>query len=114
MNQQRRSVRPRGPLLLSDEAARRGDGDLAVDDPSAAPAVAKGTFTRAEASVAALALRGLTNAEIASRRGSSPRTVANQMASIFRKLGIGSRRELLALEAKSREAKSRVERRAPP
>lgn len=33
---------------------------------------------------------------IARRRGTSPRTVANQIASIFRKHGVGSRAELVA------------------
>jgi DNA-binding NarL/FixJ family response regulator len=51
-------------------------------------------LTPAEAEVAALALDGLSNADIAARRRSSCRTVANQMSSIFRKLGIASRGEL--------------------
>ncbi len=42
---------------------------------------------------------GLSNAEIARRRTASPRTVANQAASIFRKLGLNSRSELCALVA---------------
>jgi DNA-binding NarL/FixJ family response regulator len=40
-------------------------------------------------------LEGLSNAAIAARRRTSERTVANQMASIFRKLDVSSRRELL-------------------
>ena len=51
-------------------------------------------LTPAEAEVAALALIGLSNADIATRRQSSTRTVANQMSSIFRKLDIASRGEL--------------------
>ena len=51
-------------------------------------------LTSAERDVAARALGGLTNREIAVARGSSERTVANQLSSIFRKLGIGSRAEL--------------------
>lgn len=49
-----------------------------------------------EQAVAALALSGCTNAEIARRRGTSERTVANQMASLLRKLGVASRVELAA------------------
>lgn len=51
-------------------------------------------LTKAEAEVAALAIEGKSNAEIAAARDTSVRTVANQMASILRKLGLGSRREL--------------------
>lgn len=50
----------------------------------------------AEREVATLAIEGRTNAEIAQFRGSRPRTVANQMAKIFQKLGVGSRAELAA------------------
>lgn len=39
---------------------------------------------------------GESNDDIARRRGTSPRTVANQIASIFRKHGVGSRAELVA------------------
>lgn len=53
-------------------------------------------LTDAEADVARLAIEGLSNAEIAKRRGTSLRTVANQMASILGKLGMQSRRELAA------------------
>jgi DNA-binding NarL/FixJ family response regulator len=53
-------------------------------------------LTPAERQVALAALSGLCNADIARMRGSSPRTVANQMASIFRKLGVRSRAELAA------------------
>jgi len=52
--------------------------------------------TAAEHAVLGLAAAGLSNAEIAARRGVSPRTVANQMASVFRKLGVHSRSELQA------------------
>lgn len=46
--------------------------------------------------VAALALEGLDNAAIAKRRGTSVRTVAKQLEAIYRRLGVGSRRELMA------------------
>lgn len=54
-------------------------------------------LTEAEQQVALAALAGLSNAEIGRLRGSSPRTVANQLATIFRKLGVSSRAELAAL-----------------
>lgn len=50
----------------------------------------------AETAVVRLALRGLRNAGIAERRGASPRTVRNQLASAYAKLGVGSRGELAA------------------
>jgi DNA-binding CsgD family transcriptional regulator len=52
--------------------------------------------TVAERVVLGLAAAGLSNAEIAERRGVSRRTVANQIASVFRKLGVHSRLELQA------------------
>jgi len=51
-------------------------------------------LTDAELDVAELAARGRTNNEIAAIRGTSVRTIANQMAAILRKMGLGSRREL--------------------
>jgi DNA-binding NarL/FixJ family response regulator len=53
-------------------------------------------LSAAERAVATLVLRGWSNAEIASHRGTTKRTAANQVASIFRKLGIASRAELAA------------------
>jgi DNA-binding CsgD family transcriptional regulator len=53
-------------------------------------------LTKAEREVARMLVLGDTNAEIARRRGSSVHTVANQVASIFRKLGVSTRAELVA------------------
>jgi DNA-binding CsgD family transcriptional regulator len=50
----------------------------------------------AEREVAGRLLDGHDNARIARDRGTSRRTVANQVASIFRKLGLSSRGELCA------------------
>lgn len=54
-------------------------------------------LTRAEREVAQLALSGQSNAEIAASRGTSINTVENQVASVFRKLGVESRAELATL-----------------
>jgi DNA-binding NarL/FixJ family response regulator len=54
------------------------------------------TLTPAERQVVLAVLAGFSNADIAQARGSSPRTVANQLAAIFRKLGVRSRAELAA------------------
>jgi len=50
----------------------------------------------AERDVAMRLLGGMRGAAIACERGTSPRTVANQITSIYHKLGISSRRELMA------------------
>lgn len=54
-----------------------------------------GELTCAEREVALLVLDGLTNAEIGIQRKTSPRTVANQVAAVFRKLGVHGRLELI-------------------
>jgi DNA-binding CsgD family transcriptional regulator len=54
------------------------------------------TLTKAERAVVELALGGLSNAEIARRRRCSPGTVIKQVAAAYRKLGVSSRRELVA------------------
>jgi DNA-binding CsgD family transcriptional regulator len=53
-------------------------------------------LTDAERDVVLLVLVGLSNKEVASRRSCSARTVANQLASAYRKLAVGSRGELVA------------------
>jgi DNA-binding NarL/FixJ family response regulator len=86
---------------LEDEAPPEGlvvyaAGDVALlslplsEDPRGALA----SLTHAELGVARKLVEGLTNAQIAAVRGTSERTVANQVAAIFRKLRVGSRAEL--------------------
>ena len=53
-------------------------------------------LTVAERDVVVHLIAGSTNRDIARRRGSSERTIANQLQSIFRKLGARSRGELAA------------------
>lgn len=53
-------------------------------------------LTPAEQEVLALVLDGFDNASIAEARKTTTRTVANQVASIFRKVGVASRSELAA------------------
>jgi DNA-binding CsgD family transcriptional regulator len=59
--------------------------------------VAGARLTAAERAVTRALVTGRSNAEIAALRGVSVRTVANQLASIYEKLGVGSRLELVAL-----------------
>jgi DNA-binding NarL/FixJ family response regulator len=54
-------------------------------------------LTAAEREVATMAARGRSSAEIAEARGVSPRTIHNQLLSIFTKLRIESRTELALL-----------------
>jgi DNA-binding NarL/FixJ family response regulator len=54
------------------------------------------SLSAAERDVAVDVLEGLSNAEIAKARSTSERTVANQVASVFRKLGVRSRSEAVA------------------
>jgi DNA-binding NarL/FixJ family response regulator len=57
------------------------------------------SLSPAEREVARAVMEGKSNLAIARARGVSERTVANQVASIFRKLGVGSRLELANLHA---------------
>ena len=59
-------------------------------------APAAGKLTRAERAVALHVLDGWSNARIAKARGVSIRTIANQLASLFRKTAVYSRAELAA------------------
>jgi DNA-binding NarL/FixJ family response regulator len=56
-------------------------------------------LTHAERQVVAGVLNGRTNAAIATARRTSCRTVANQLAAVYRKLGVSSRWELAARSA---------------
>jgi DNA-binding NarL/FixJ family response regulator len=57
---------------------------------------ASARLTAGERDVLACVLEGHSHRAIAARRHSSPRTIANQVASIFKKLHVRSRRELIA------------------
>ncbi len=90
---------PRG--LRCDHLDMNGEEYLVLDFPAAGAAEVDEpgpwSLTPSEREVAAAAVAGKTNQEIAAARGGSARTVANQLASIYRKLGINSRAELAAL-----------------
>jgi DNA-binding NarL/FixJ family response regulator len=80
---ERRDSTPEGTLLLSFPVAR-----------DAAPARAPVVLTPSERAVLRALLAGATNGQIAARRGVSPRTVANQVAALFRKVRVHSRLDL--------------------
>ncbi len=80
------------PVLAaaSPDEPRAARGGARVSSPSSRVAHLE-ELTAAERDVVRLVLLGATNAEIAAARASSIRTVANQLASILRKLGAPSR-----------------------
>jgi DNA-binding NarL/FixJ family response regulator len=59
------------------------------------PVGAAPELTGAEVAVLQLIVDGKSNKEIALERRTSLRTVANQVANIFKKIGVSSRRELV-------------------
>jgi len=76
-----------------------GEPLVVLSFPAHAPTILP-ELTAAESEVVALVLAGSSNEEIARERSSSTRTVANQVASVFRKLGVKSRGELAAAVAR--------------
>lgn len=88
------SVRGDAPAALRGRRMVMGGEQLLVlifPVPASAPSA---PLTEAEREVVRRVLDGATTAAIAAARRTSPRTVANQLQSIFRKLGIASRAEL--------------------
>jgi DNA-binding CsgD family transcriptional regulator len=85
-----------------------GDEFVVVSEPMVGTADLA-TLTEAEREVARLVADGCSNQAIAARRGARPRTVANQLAAIYRKLAVSSRSELVArlvdLQAERRSRK---------
>ncbi len=84
-----------------------GEERLVVLSLPSVPPLPVESLTAAESEVVSDVLRGLTNAEIARRRRRSPRTIANQLASIYRKLGVSSRFDLAALLGGRNQAERR-------
>ena len=84
---------PRGTVELT----RVGDATIMIRVPSETSIVERAAgLTESERAVVALAVAGKSNRTIAAERGSSPRTIANQLASAYQKLGLSGRRELRA------------------
>lgn len=68
---------------------------LSVGEDHARPRAVE-RLTAAERAVALDAIAGRSNRAIAARRGTTPRTVANQLCAVYRKLRVASRAELAA------------------
>jgi len=90
------ALEPRPPHGLRVARLLVGDEELAVFDWPTDVSLPQ-SLTRAEQHVVELARRGFSNLQIAGARGTSLRTVANQLAAAYRKLGVGSRLELFVL-----------------
>lgn len=70
-------------------------GDVIV---FSAPSLALPTvLSQSEQEVARALIVGYSNAEIARSRGTSTKTVANQLYAMYRKLGVGTREELVTM-----------------
>jgi DNA-binding NarL/FixJ family response regulator len=82
------------PSELRASIVRVGSDELAIlSFPIDRMAVPE-TVTESERAVGIALAQGLSNAEIAAARGTSVRTIANQVASLLRKLGARSRVEV--------------------
>ncbi|MFO7563384.1 MAG: helix-turn-helix transcriptional regulator [Enhygromyxa sp.] len=73
--------------------SRVGDVIVISKDTLRLPAV----LSESEQEVARALIAGHSNAEIARARGTSSKTVSNQLYAMYRKLGVGTREELVAL-----------------
>jgi DNA-binding CsgD family transcriptional regulator len=90
----RRGVAPAPPGLRAS-AFRFHDQELAVLSFPAPALELPSSLSAAEREIVLALAEGLSNAAIARQRGTSTRTVANQVSSLFRKMNVRSRTELL-------------------
>lgn len=97
---------PLGPPRGLEALLLDADGDCfaVLSWPLARPVIPPG-LTPAEREVAVLAIEGHSNREIARRRRTSERTVANQIAAVLRKTQAASRSGLHALAARGDRAR---------
>jgi DNA-binding CsgD family transcriptional regulator len=102
--QEKLGLQSRAELVsfFAQNGLRRKLAEVAIADDTllvgASPLIDERTaagLTRVENTMVVQLVAGSTNADIASRRGVSERTVANQVQSIFRKMGVRSRAELV-------------------
>src|SRR5580658_934512 len=84
------------PPGLRASRMRVGIDEIAVLTFPVATCTLPESATEAEQAIARALLAGESNAEIAAARGTSTHTVAKQVSSLLRKLGVHSRAEALA------------------
>lgn len=92
---------PSPPSDLSAVHFRIDDDHYAVFSFPTVASELPGSLSPCERDVLRAVLRGDSNREIGERRGTSERTVANQVQAIFKKLRVHSRCELAAWYARS-------------
>lgn len=92
---------PEPPGLTAHRFRVRDDEFVLVSfiPPHGAEPEPSSSLTAAERAVLAFVLEGLSTGAIARARATSPRTIGHQLAAIYRKLGVHSRRELRARTA---------------
>ena len=67
------------------------------------------TFSRREKQIVDGLLAGCTNKEIAQQLGVSDQTIKNQLTTLYRKMGVTSRLELVLLAVELRDKQNRRE-----
>ncbi|MFO0617127.1 MAG: LuxR C-terminal-related transcriptional regulator [Polyangiaceae bacterium] len=70
-----------------------GEEYLLIGIPVGSPKLER-DLTPVEATLIEGVLAGLSNRQLAEKRGTAVRTIANQLQTLYRKLGVGSRGEL--------------------
>jgi predicted ATPase/DNA-binding CsgD family transcriptional regulator len=111
-------VEKRGSRLSAErfEVQRVALGRLSINASTVDRPARKGasshwqTLSKAERAVAILAAAGWPNSTIAARRGTSPRTVDAQIASIFQKLMINTREEIIHFVPQDQRNQTTAER----
>ncbi len=74
-----------------------GEANLVLSVEMPLASLARASLSQAERDIASSIIEGRTRAEIGARRGTSLRTLANQINSIYRKFRVSGRRELIAV-----------------
>lgn len=86
---------PASTALRATRFQLAGDDYVVLSYPHAA-FTAPAALTSTEQAIFSALLSGQSNPQIAASRGRALRTIANQVAAIFQKLGVSSRAELIA------------------
>ena len=84
----------RQPRRSADRSSNGADDRLSQ--------IAGTPLTKREEEIVAALMRGCANKEIARELGVSDQTVKNQLTTLFRKLGVGGRLELVAIAWRDR------------
>jgi DNA-binding NarL/FixJ family response regulator len=116
LSQRRKALLPRPDVKPAELAPPRGArvSKFAIDEEyfvlsyPIAVATFPSTLSAAEQAVAGRIVEGASFREIARERGTSERTIANQVKAIYRKLGVGSGLELAAFSLRLSQAPEKM------